>query len=615
MLNSLRNASKGPVAKVLLGLLVASFAVWGVSGAFSTAQSTTVVQAGETVVTPTEYSLAYRRALNELSRRFNTQLTAEQASQLGVDAIVLNELVSGAVLDEQARELGLGITEDELAETVRDDAAFQNFAGGFDRQLFRNTLRNIGMTEDEYFESQVDVARRRQLLSAVAADAVVPNAFADAIASFDAQSRDISYIRLTDANLPPTEPVDEAELGEWFATNSTRYAAPEYRAIRYALISPEALADASSVSDEEAREIYDSDPSRFSAPASRDVEQLLFPDRETAEVAAARLETGATFEELIAERGGEGGTITLRGVTQDTYPDPNVTGDVFALGLNETSGVLDGRFGPVIVRPTLILAESVRDFEDVRDEIKLDIAQRNASGELFDVSDAFEDARAGGATFEEAAAGQGLEVMTIDAIDQAGLDREGNPVDLPPGAALLDAAFAAEQGQDVPPIDAGSALLAFEVANIEPARDRTLDEVRDRVLADYEEERRSIALGQLANETRNAVETGSLEDAAAELDVPIERAFALRRNEAAEGLDLGTVRSAFSGPQGHVALSTNPDGGYFILHVDDIVTDAEVADAEPLSTEQDLLTQFVNDLQDSYRPTFNADLAAQVRTQ
>ena len=614
MLNSLRNASKGPVAKVLLGLLVASFAVWGVSGAFSSAQSTTVVQAGETVVTPTEYSLAYRRALNELSRRFNTQLTAEQASQLGVDAIVLNELVSGAVLDEQARELGLGITEDELAETVRDDTAFQNFAGGFDRQLFRNTLRNIGMTEDEYFQSQINVARRRQLLSAVAADANVPDAFAEALAAFDAQTRDISYIRLTDANLPAAEPIDNAELTEWFATNSARYAAPEYRSISYALISPEALADTGAVTDEEARQVYDAEPERFSAPASRDVEQLLFPDRDTAEAAAARLDSGATFEELIAERGDEGGTITLRGVTQDTYPDPNVAEDVFGLGLNETSGVLDGRFGPVIVRPTLILDESLRSFEEVRDEIKLDIAQRNASGELFDVSDAFEDARAGGATFEEAAAGQGLEVVTIEAVDQAGLDREGNAVDLPPGAALLDAAFAADQGQDVPPIDAGSALLAFEVANIELARDRTLDEVLDRVVADYEEERRSIALGQLANETQDAVEAESLDDVAAELGVPVERAFALRRNEAAEGLDLGTVRSAFSGPQGHVALSTNPDGGYFILRVDDVVTDAEIADAEPVSTEQDLLTQFVNDLQDTYRPTFNSELAAQVRT-
>ena len=64
----------------------------------------------------------------------------------GIDNQVLAQLVAGAVLDEQARKLGLGVSKDRLAQLAREDPAFEGPSGTFDRQQFEQVLRQVGMT-------------------------------------------------------------------------------------------------------------------------------------------------------------------------------------------------------------------------------------------------------------------------------------------------------------------------------------------------------------------------------------------------------------------------------------------------------------------------------------
>ncbi|TGP13088.1 SurA N-terminal domain-containing protein, partial [Mesorhizobium sp. M1D.F.Ca.ET.234.01.1.1] len=80
-----------------------------------------VITAGGTEVSINEYRLAYDRQVSMLSQQYGQRVTHEQAKLLGVDNQVLAQLVSGAVLDEQARKLGLGLSKDRLAELTRED--------------------------------------------------------------------------------------------------------------------------------------------------------------------------------------------------------------------------------------------------------------------------------------------------------------------------------------------------------------------------------------------------------------------------------------------------------------------------------------------------------------
>ncbi len=134
MLGSLRDAAGSWLAKGLLSILVLSFAVWGISGRIAgVAGHESVVTVGGTSVSVNEYRLAYDRQVNALSQQYGQRITQEQAKGLGIDSQVLAQLVSGALLDEQARQMGLGVSKDKLAELTRDDDAFKGPDGKFDR--------------------------------------------------------------------------------------------------------------------------------------------------------------------------------------------------------------------------------------------------------------------------------------------------------------------------------------------------------------------------------------------------------------------------------------------------------------------------------------------------
>ena len=68
MMNQMRKGVGGFTAKLLLGLLVLSFVVWGIADGFNMAGSpNTVISAGGTEVSTREYQQAYGQAINRIS--------------------------------------------------------------------------------------------------------------------------------------------------------------------------------------------------------------------------------------------------------------------------------------------------------------------------------------------------------------------------------------------------------------------------------------------------------------------------------------------------------------------------------------------------------------------
>jgi peptidyl-prolyl cis-trans isomerase D len=136
MLDTLRKGASTWVAKLLLGILVISFGVWGISGQFLGGAGSSVLTAGGTSVSVDEYRLAYDRQINVLSRQLGSRVTREQANALGLDRQVLSQLIAGALLDEPASEMALGLSKDKLAQLTAEDPAFHGPDGSFNRQQF-----------------------------------------------------------------------------------------------------------------------------------------------------------------------------------------------------------------------------------------------------------------------------------------------------------------------------------------------------------------------------------------------------------------------------------------------------------------------------------------------
>ncbi len=151
MMNQLRKGVGGFTAKLLLALLVLSFVVWGIADGFNSAgSSNAVVTAGGTEVTTNDYQQAYNQAINRVAAQLQRRPTAEEQAGLNLESQVLSQLASVAVLDEEARRLGVGLSDAGLAQRIADEPAFKDSSGNYSAATARAVLQRANLTEEQY---------------------------------------------------------------------------------------------------------------------------------------------------------------------------------------------------------------------------------------------------------------------------------------------------------------------------------------------------------------------------------------------------------------------------------------------------------------------------------
>ena len=623
MLDALRNSARSWIVKIFLMILVLSFGVWGISGTIFQGVGSSVVTVGDTNVSQSDFRLAYDRQISMLSRQFGQRLTREQARAMGIENQVLIQVAMNAALDEQSRRMNLGLAEDRLATLIADDPAFQGIDGRFDRTTFAALLRNANMTEEDYIISQQNAAVRTQIIEAISDGYEAPAALMKAVHQFDNEARTLDYVVLDRDILDPiADPADDV-LKAYFEERKSAYRAPEYRKIAYVTLRASDISDPSTISDESVRADYEARIDRYRTPETRAIEQLSFPDEAAAKAAADKLAAGATFEEIVTAEGKTLNDVALGTCERRTMPDPSIAEAAFAIGAEGgTSGVVDGAFGPVILRASKINPETTASFEDVSDEIRGELALAEAEAILFDVHDAYEDARAGGETLEEAARKQRLTPVIVEAVDRSARTPDGTILrTLPESQDLLAQAFDTDIGVESAPLNlGGEGFLWFEVQDITPARDREFDEVRGRVLDDWKRQQESEALGKFATALQKRVQDGEeLTAVAAEEGLATQTKYDLKRRDEDAVIGAVAVNAAFSGPDGLVAVADDASGTAKILMRVSQVTSpiassgtglppgVETALSERMG--DDMLTQAIGLMQEEFGVSYNPNVA------
>jgi peptidyl-prolyl cis-trans isomerase D len=623
MLDTLRNYSRSWVAKLLLLLLVGSFAIWGVSASLVGPSSNAVMTVGDQEVSPAEFRLAYQRQLSSLSRQFGTQLTTEQARAFGVDRQAFAQLSAGAALDQLSQDMRLGLSEDRLANLIAEDPAFRGNDGRFDRTLFSTRLRNAGLREDDYIKERSKVAVRSQIVDAVSDGFQAPKVLVDALKDYRNEARDVDYLLLSFANIDPVKAPTEDVLATWFDAAKSRYRAPELRRFAYVTLQPSDVADPTAVTDEQVRAEYDRRKDSYKTPETRTIEQLAFPSKEMAVAALAQMkERQLDFSALVTDQGKTLADVMLGDFTKDQLPDQKIADAAFALGPEGgVTPVVEGAFGPVVLRVTNVRPETVKSFDEVKDEVRNTLSLAAAAQNVQSVHDRFEDLRGSGSSLEEAAAQLKLKAVTVTA-DRSGNDGNGAGVSLPKSESLLTDVFRSDVGTETLPSNLGNdGYVWFDVREVIPERDRTLSEVHDKVVADWTTEQQRNALAARAEELRARLDEGdTLAAIAGELGIAVETKTGLHRQGNDPIFGGEAVKAAFSGPVNTNATGPAADGeSRLLMHV----TAVNQPPADALSGEEqqlqqiaraagdDMLDQMVTELQTTYGVQINQAMADQ----
>ena len=621
MLRNMRKAGQTAVGKaiatIFFGALIVSFAIWGIGDIFRVTPASTVAEVGSTSISVNQVRNAYTNEMQRLGRQFRTVITAEQARTFGLDQQVVNNLVTEAVLAEQAKQMGLSVSDQLVAASIMNNPTFKGADGQFNRALFDQALRNVGLSEAGFVQEQRAAMARLHLAEAIAGDINVPVAAKEAMHRYASERRAASYVLLNQAAAGEIPAATPEQLQSFFNERRSEFRAPEYRAVSVMALDAAALAKPDTVSDADARQAYEQQKARYGSPERRTIQQITFPSPAEAEAAAAKLKEGTTFEALAAERNVSAGSLDLGTFTKAEMLDQAVADAAFALEQGATSAPVTGRFGPVLVRVTQIQPEAVRPFEEVAAELRQGLAVQRAQGQIERIHDEIEDLRAGAKPLADIAKEKGLTLIQVPAVDSSGLDKAGNPVNIPEKDPVVKAAFASDIGVDNEALRTGTGYVWYDVTGIDASREKNLDEVRDQVAARWREDQVAQRLSEKARLMTERLDKGeAIEAVAQEAGASLVNATDLARNTAKDDLAAEAVNRIFAVPVGKAGNAANGADSRAVFKVTaatvpPLVTTTQAAQ----NVENQLRTGFGDDLISQYIARVRQDLGVTINQQ
>ncbi len=621
MLRGMRKAGQTLVGKIIatvfFSAIIVSFAIWGIGDIFRAAPASAVATVGDTKITIDQFRNAYNNELQRLGRQFRTVITPEQARAAGLDQRVVSDLVTEAVMAEEAKRLGLSVSDETIARSIMENPAFRGSDGQFNRALFEQGLRNASLTEAGFIQEQRADMARRQLAEALAGDMNAPLAAREALHRHFNERRAASYVVLTPAMAGDIPAPTNEQLQSFFEERKGTFRAPEYRALSVMALDASSLAKPDAVSEADARQRYEQQKGNYGTPERRTIQQITFPSQADAEAAAARIREGAAFEAIATERGISAQDLELGSFAKTEMLDQSVAEAAFALAQGAVSAPIAGRFGPVLVRVTQIQPEAVRPFEEVAAEIRQELARDRARGEIESLHDAIEDMRAGARPLADIAREKGLTLLQAPLVDATGRDKAGNPVNLPEAQALLRAAFASDIGVDNEALRTGTGYVWYDVTGIEASREKNLDEVRDQVANQWREDQVAQRLSEKARGLTERLEKGeAIEAVAQEAGATVQTATDLARNAAKGDLTAEAVNRIFAVPVGKAGHAANGPDARAVFKVTSATVPPLVTSTQQAQTvENQLRTGVGDDLIGQYIAQVRQDLGVTINQQ
>lgn len=613
MLHFLRRAAKTWAFRILFGVLVISFAIWGVGDLDLGGAGQPVATVGSQKVTVEDFAGGLSREMQSVSRRLGEPVDRARAEAMGLPQALLGRMVRDAALNEEAHRLGLSADDQALHAAILESPSFKGLDGKFDETQYRYVLDRLGFRVDR-FEDDLRKSLARDVVNrAVQGGVGAPPGMAESLAAFALERRTFAIVVLDLAEAPDPGAPSQEELVAWHEAHADAYRWPERRDAAWLEIDPAQLAAQVEIPEDRLRAAWEAAGERYRQPERRSIDRLVFPDMDTARAARDAIDAGTSdFEAETAKRGLAAADVDEGEVTRGDLPSA-IAEAVFAGDLG-VAGPVETGLGPALFNIRGIVPAKTTPFEQARAELQAELAHDQARDLAHRRAEEASDLLASGETLEKIAEETGLPLRK-----ETGLTREGMSAaaGLEGAPELVDEVFAAAQGEERDLVETyGGAYVLVRVDRIVAAAARTLDESRDQVAKDWADDRRRKALTELAEAAKARLEAGETLAAVAEAlpGEPVETA-PLRRDQDDPRLSAGAKTALFAAKDGGAIVAPS-DGGVVLAQVIGIapasLDDGQGAelvgrwrDALNESAAADLYIYYAAAVQERLAPTYN----------
>jgi peptidyl-prolyl cis-trans isomerase D len=564
----------GGVVLVLAGGMLL-YLVPSMPGTGDAASTDTVAKIGDESVTTDEV----RQQLSEIEQRNQVpkQLESLYAQQ------ILKQLIFQKEIEYESKRLGIHVSDQERAERIR-----QFLPTAYNGDTFVGMDRYAAEVQGRFqmtvpvFEEQIRQSLLLEKFRKLVTDgiSVGPGELQDEF-RYRNEKIKLDYALIKPEDLAAKINPDEAEIKAAYEKNKSKYLVPEKRVVRYALADVNQIRQSTQVSDDELKVQYQQDIQQYQVPNRVHVDHILLMTvgktpaeveeihQKAEDVLKQANKKGANFEELAKKYSEDPGTKDKGGdlgwITQgQTVPEFEKV--AFSLPKGSISDLVKTQYGFHIIKVLDKETAHTKTFDEVKDSIRAPLMLAKADKQGADIADKL-----------SAAIRQSNKISIDDLAKQFHLTvGETRPVsatepilELGNSKEVKDAIFGQRPDELSLPIHTDRGYLIVTVRGVLPAHQGTLDEVRDRVIADLKQQKSTDIARQKADDLEKRLKSGEKFDTAAKalgLDPKTSDLFA--RNGSISGAASGKqLSAAFQMKPGDVGPPLNLGASWFVYRV------------------------------------------------
>jgi peptidyl-prolyl cis-trans isomerase D len=493
---------------------------------------------------------------------------------------IVNQLVEQKAMAFKAKEMGLIVSDQQLADSIQAEFAAQ-MGGKFDMRIYEAYIAQQGMTPAAFENEQRNLMLGARLENLEQQSLVISDADAQAEYRRKNLKVGLQYIAFEKNQFLSKVNNDPAAVKAYFDKNRQMFRIPEKRSFDLIVGTSADFMQSAQVSDAQLQKDYNDEIDSFRTPERVRVRHILIKTqgkpkadepqlRAKAEALLKQLKAGADFAELAkknsedtgsAQKGGELGWVTRGQMV------PNFEKAAFSLKPGETSGIVDTEYGFHIVQVEEKQEAHMQTFEEARPQLLLEAKKQVAAETLRkNIDAAHAEVLRNPAQAAAIAAKYGLKYFKQENV------ASGGPMpELPNPGELSNAISSAAKGAvtDVSNFDSDAKSAFAVVLNIIPARNAELSEVQGQAMQSYKTSEADRLAQEASQQAADSARKGEpLEEIAKRYGTTVKTAAPFSIDGAAEGIGSGTqLVGAFKANVGDIVGPVSTGAGQFVCKV------------------------------------------------
>lgn len=452
MLQSIRSHAQGWIAWVIVGLIILTFALFGIDQYARGDKVVVVAEVNGENITGNSFLTLYNRQKTRLQEQFG-DMYDQVVKDDELREQVLESLVESEVMRQWANDNGMMISNQQLASAIHSASVFQQ-DGQFSEKIYEEVLLRNGLNIARFEYEQRQFLLENQFRSLINSSRFATDYEVNQLAELQGQEREVNYLRIDQRPFLQTVQISDEQVNAVYQANLTDYVEPEKVSVDYVDLSQAEIAKGIAVNDDIVKAYYEENKSMFTLPEKRHAKHILISleaDTEKAEAAAqlilsevqAKIAAGESFEKLAKTYSKDSGSAASGGDLgsfEQGMMVPEFDEAVFSMEVGQVSEPVKTDFGYHLIKLKSIDAKKAQPLDVVKAEVTQQYQMQEAERQYFELLEqlntiVYEQTD----SLEPAADAIGLKVQTSEMFS-----RDGGPGDVLSNAKVQLAAFSGE---------------------------------------------------------------------------------------------------------------------------------------------------------------------------